>query len=294
MIVDCHATIWETSEQLGQMADTIRRVTGGQTGSAHPAAHTDAAACARYSLVMGLRSEFLQANVPNQFVADYVDANPQRIIGIAAIDPTAPDAADEAAACLDNDAFRGLVISPCDQNFHPADSRAMKLYELADQRKAVMIVRQGMYFHRSSPLQHARPLLLDEVAREFPKLTLVVTSIGYPWVDETLALLAKHERVFADTAGLAGQPWLAYTALATAYRYGVMDRILFASGFPAVTPVTAIETLYRLNEMTHGSNLPTVPREALRGVVERNALATLGIARAGEEPAPDNSLDERW
>ena len=40
MIVDCHATIWETSEQLGQMADTIRRTTGGHMSSAHPAAHT--------------------------------------------------------------------------------------------------------------------------------------------------------------------------------------------------------------------------------------------------------------
>lgn len=294
MIVDCHATIWETSEQLGQMADTIRRITGGHMSSAHPAAHTDAAACANHSLVMGLRSEFLRANVPNQFVADYVDVNPHRIIGIAAIDPTAPDAADEAAACLDNGAFRGLVVSPCDQNFHPSDSRAMKLYELANQRGAVMIIRQGMYFHRNSPLQHARPLLLDEVAREFPRLALVVTSIGYPWVDETLALLAKHERVFADTAGLAGQPWLAYTALATAYRYGVMDRILFASGFPAVTPATAIETLYRLNEMTQGTNLPTVPREALRSVVERNALSVLGIARVGEEPVADKSVDDAW
>lgn len=294
MIVDCHATIWETAEQLGQMAETIRRVTGGQMGSAHPAAHADAAACARYSLVMGLRSAFLGTSVPNQFVADYVDANPHRIIGIAAIDPTAPDAADEAAACLDNSAFRGLVISPCDQNFHPVDSRAMKLYELANERKAVMIIRQGMYFHRSSPLQHARPLLLDEVAREFPEVTLVLTSIGYPWVDETLALLGKHRRVFADTAGLAGQPWLAYTALATAYRYGVMDRILFASGFPAVMPAAAIETLYRLNEMTQGTNLPTVPREALRSVVERNALATLGIARAGEEPATDGRSSSAW
>jgi len=45
--------------------------------------------------------------------------------------------------------------------------------------------------------------------------------------------------------------------------------------------------------MTQGTNLPTVPREALRAMVERNALDALGIARAGEAPT-DTQTDETW
>lgn len=295
MIVDCHTSIWESPDQLGLAESTIRRAMGDRAGlSADADAHAASTACVTRSLVMGFCSEFLGAHVPNDLIAAYVEADSDRLVGIAAVDPTADDAVDDTARRLDQDAFRGLVISPSDQNFHPADSRAMKLFELADQRGAVVVFRQGMRFHAKSHLEYARPILLDEIAREFPKLTIVITSLGYPWVDEALALLDKHERLFADTASLTRQPWLAYTALATAYQYRVMDKVLFASGYPIVTPAEAIETVYRLNEMTQGTNLPAVPREALRGVVERDSLAALGIARAGEQAIPDDAVEEDW
>jgi hypothetical protein len=39
-----------------------------------------------------------------------------------------------------------------------------------------------------------------------------------------------------------------------------------------------IEALYSINHPCHGTNLPTIPRECLRGIVERDSLALLGIA----------------
>jgi len=236
MIVDCHTTIWETPAQLGQLADPLRRAVGGPLPAANAASHADRAACVTHSLVLPLRSTFLGADVPNELVAHYVEADPARVIGVAGIDPTDDDATEQVERWLGEPAFRGLAIAPCDQNFHPADSRAMALYDLADQRSAVVIFRQGGHFHSRVCLEYARPSLLDEIAREFPHLTIVITSLGFPWVHETLALLDKHERVFADIAGLTRQPWRAYTALADAHQYGVMDKVLFASGSPLVAP----------------------------------------------------------
>ena len=88
--------------------------------------------------------------------------------------------------------------------------------------------------------------------------------------------------MLADIAGLTRRPWQAYNALVLAHQFNVMDKILFGSDFPYFTAAEAIESVYRLHEVTQGTNLPSVPRETLRSMVERDALGALGIARAGE------------
>jgi hypothetical protein len=118
---------------------------------------------------------------------------------------------------------------------------------------------------------------MDEVARTFPRLRIVIAQLGQPWIDETIVLLGKHANVFADVSGLLGRPWQAYNALVTAHQYGVMEKLLFGSDFPFTSAIECIEALYSLNQMAQGTQLPVVPREALRGIVERDTLTLLGL-----------------
>ena len=191
-------------------------------------------------------------------------------------------AAETAEAMLERKEFRGLTVSPAMQAFHPADSRAMALYDLADGRGAPVFIHQGTHLPARGRMEYARPFLLDEIAREFPNLTMVISSLGHPWVEEAIALLGKHPRVFADVAGLIRRPWQAYNALVLAHQFNVMDKVLFGSDFPYYTAAEAIEAVYRLHEVIQGTNLPSVPRETLRGMIERDALTALGIALPGE------------
>jgi hypothetical protein len=242
------------------------------------------------TLVFGLRCKLTGTSVPNDFIARYVASARGSLLGVAAFDPQDGDAASVAGEWLARKEFCGLTVSPAMQDFHPADSRAMKLYDLAAQAGKCVFFCQGEQFPCGGRLEFIRPALLDEVAKEFPSLTIVVSSLGYPWVDECVAMLARRNRVFADLSGLARRPWQLYNALVTAHQFNVMDKILFGSDFPFFTAAEAIEGLYRLNEVTHGTNLPSVPREALRSVVERPALVTLGIEKAAPvsaEAEPD-------
>ena len=120
----------------------------------------------------------------------------------------------------------------------------------------------------------------DLVAQEFPELRMVIAHMGYPWLDQTVVLLGKHPQIYADVAGLLRQPWLAYNALLSAYEYGVIDKLLFGSNFPFRSPAACIEVLYSVNQISHGTSLPAVPREQLRGIVERDTLSLLGIGPA--------------
>jgi predicted TIM-barrel fold metal-dependent hydrolase len=229
------------------------------------------------SFVLGFKSRYMRAEIPNRYVADYVNRFPQKLIGFAGIDPTERDAVDEVRSTRNDLRMRGITVSPANQDFHPTDTRAMRVYAAAEQLAMPVVVHPGSLFAEQAKMEYGRPVLLDEVARQFPNLRVIIAQMGQPWVDEAICLLGKHANVFADVSGLLRRPWQAYNALVAAHQYGVMEKLLFGSDFPYTSATECIEALYSLNQIAHGTNLPIVPREALRGIVERDTLALLGL-----------------
>jgi predicted TIM-barrel fold metal-dependent hydrolase len=153
----------------------------------------------------------------------------------------------------------------------------MRLYEACAEEGMPVFVLRGAPFSSSAMLEFGRPSAWDEVARSFPTLPIVIGELGYPWIDEALVLVGKHENVWAELSGIASRPWQLYNALQTALGLGVMEKILFASGFPYELPARAIENLYSLNAMSHGTQLPSIPRSQLQALVERDSLRALRI-----------------
>jgi predicted TIM-barrel fold metal-dependent hydrolase len=245
--------------------------------AADPDHHWAQSAVVDKSIVLGFKSKYLQAEIPNSYVAEYVNRFPQKLIGFAGIDPTERSALDDLHAARATLRLRGITLSPANQDFHPSDSRAMHLYAEAERLGMPILVHPVGQFTEQSKLEFARPYLLDEVARSFPKLRIVVAQLGHPWVDETICLLSKHDNVYADISGLLARPWQAYNALVGAHQSQVIDKLLFGSDFPYTTVTECIEALYSTYQLAQGTNLPVVPREALRGIVERDALGLLGL-----------------
>jgi hypothetical protein len=292
MIVDCHTHVWQSPDQLGQLVlgDFPRPVrprslrlpndrtrTGG-IPSADADYHWSQSATVDKLIVLGFKSRYLRAEIPNRYVSDYVNRFPQKLIGFAGIDPTEPDAVDEVKHVKTDLRLRGLTLSPANQDFHPSDTRAMRIYAIAEELGMPILMHPGGAFTEQSKMEYGRPYLLDDVCRTFPRLRIIIAQLGQPWVDETICLLGKHANVFADVSGMLKRPWQAYNALVSAYQYGVIDKLLFGSDFPYTNATECIEALYQLNQIAHGTNLPMVPRESLRGIVERDTLTLLGLA----------------
>jgi predicted TIM-barrel fold metal-dependent hydrolase len=291
MIVDCHTHIWQSPDQLGQVdlgdvpRSRSRTPRVSPTGrslwrsipSGDPDYHWAQSGTVDKSIVLGFKSRYLRAEIPNRLVADYVKRDPQRLIGFAGIDPTERSAADEVRFAHDELRLLGITVSPANQDFHPTDSRAMDVYAEAERLKMPILFHPVGQFVEQSKLEFARPYLLDEIARTFPQLRLVIAQMGQPWVEETICLLGKHQNVFADVSGLLSRPWQAYNTMVAAHQSGVIDKLLFGSDFPYTNATECIEALYSLNQLAQGTNLPVVPRENLRGIVERDALSLLGL-----------------
>ena len=125
-----------------------------------------------------------------------------------------------------------------------------------------------------------------------PKLPIVISQLGHPWIDETLLLLSKHECVFADISLVSSRPWQLYNALLDAFSMDVMDKLLFGSGFPLETPARAIESLYTVNAFSHGTQMPSVARASIRSIVERDSLACLCIDSEITTGSHRSELDE--
>jgi hypothetical protein len=302
MIVDCHTHIWETPQQVGlppvDFDKTVHRLPQSAFGRGlYPDASTEqhylASEPVDKSFVLGFKSRYLGAEIPIDLVSRYIRQHPDKLVGVAGIDPTnLTEALADVRAAHSDLGMKAITVSPAAQDFHPADSRAMQVFAEAARLKMPVLIDQGIHFSAASKMEFARPSLLDEVARELPQLKIVLAHMGYPWVEECVVLLGKHGNIFADISSLLHRPWQAYNALLSAYQYGVMDKLLFGSDFPYTHATAAIESLYRINQLVTGTNLPTVPRQQLVAIVERDALGLLGMvgAAAAQPSAPAPTL----
>ena len=80
------------------------------------------------------------------------------------------------------------------------------------------------------PSKVGRPFYIDDVALTYPKLKIVCGHIGYPWVDEMIAVAWKHDNVYIDTSAYLPKY---YPAQLIHYMstYG-KKKVLFGTNFP--------------------------------------------------------------
>jgi uncharacterized protein len=258
MIVDCHTH--------------VRSFDGTHTAE-HLAAVDAVDACIVLAAQDGPREE------ANRKLSEYVRQHREKMVGFAVVDPIQDRLNDRGLTSLTEKlGLKGVVLYCSMAGFHPAHSRAMRLYE------AVQEAGLPVFFHNSSHalgakaiLEYAQAYLLDEVARAFPKLHIIVGNMGVPFVEQTLSMVSKHENVFADLTIRPSKVWQTYNIVVAAHERGVMDKLLFGSGFPAGRPNECMETLLGFNMLLSDTKLPTVPRGSIRNVIERDSLELLGI-----------------
>jgi uncharacterized protein len=288
MIIDCHAHIYPDRNYLGQAENFSCFDVESETAPAQPTLDDLADA----AFILGFASDLLEADIPNDYLADFARANFGRVIPFAGVDPTRKNCHAQVDALAARNIFAGLTISPACQGFHPADTRAMRFYEQAESLRLPVYFLQGERLPQRAMLLYADPTALDEVARAFPRLTLIISHLGFPRLEQTLALLAKHPNVFADIAGLADKPRHSYQCLSLACELQVADKLLLASDFPRCTISETITAVYNVNKLSADCVMPPLPRDLLRGIIERDTIALLGLQRFKPQKISVGALTE--
>ncbi|MDD5064896.1 MAG: amidohydrolase family protein [Phycisphaerae bacterium] len=216
----------------------------------------------------------------NEIVSDYVGKHKEKMVGFAVVEPTKDKInVKNLSALTDKLGLKGMVLYCSQCGFHPAHSRAMKFYESAQELGLPVFFHNGGALGPEAVLDYAQPYLLDEVAREFSALKIVIGTMGSPFVEQTLSMAAKHKNVYADLTIKPSNVWQVYNMVVAAHECGVMDKLLFGSGFPFGKAKECIETLLSFNKLLADTNLPTVPRDNIQSIVERDTLEALGIKK---------------
>lgn len=260
------------------LAESTRMRSGSPTLETTFEAHSEAMRGVRRAIVLAFRSRHLGFNVPNEYVAEYCQRDPQKFIGFASVDPHDADALEELKHCHSDLGLRGLKTSPIYQAYDPMDPRMLPIYRYCEDNRLPILTHHGTTFPRRAPLKWAHPQQLEEVLLAFPDLRVIVAHLGHPWEVETIAILRKHPHVYSDISGLYYRPFQLYSSLTLCKEYGVLDKLLFGTDFPVTRVEDTVDGLMRLAEYAAQMPFPSFTKDDIQELLERDKLSELGLA----------------
>ncbi len=214
----------------------------------------------------------------NDDTAAFVRGHPDKLIGFLSVDPAQPDALDEIDRSVSDLKLRGIKLGPNYQNFDPLGPQARAVYARAQTLGLPMLFHQGTSPVRTAPIRYAHPLLMDEIAMEFPEVRIIMAHIGHPWQADTCVVIRKHPHLYADVSAQFYRPWSYYHAMRLATEWNVLHKLLLGSDFPITTPKETIDHLRTVNQAVQVIGLPPIPVDAMEAIIHRDSLSLLGLA----------------
>lgn len=179
----------------------------------------------------------------NDYVAELVNAHPEQFIGFATVDPWKDRwAVNELERAVTQLGLKGLKLHPIHQAFFPDNKRFYPLYEKCVELGVPVLFHSGfaaaglgMPGGGGMKLKYAAPIPhFDDVAADFPGLTIIMAHPAWPWVEEQIAVALHKPNVYIDLSGWA--PRYIPQQLINETNTRLQDKILFGSDFPYLPP----------------------------------------------------------
>ena len=179
--------------------------------------------------------------ISNDEVAGFVAEAPDRLVGVGSVNIARPmEAVREIRRCVTELGFKAIRVLPWLWEVPPTDRRFYPVYATCVDLGVPFCTQIG-HTGPLMPSEVGRPIYLDQVALDFPELTIVGGHIGYPWTEEAVAVATKHENVYIDTS--------AYTVgryppeLVRFLKGHGAGKVLFGTNYPMMPPEQALRGL---------------------------------------------------
>jgi predicted TIM-barrel fold metal-dependent hydrolase len=196
------------------------------------------------AVLMNSTDEWSSGNpgAPNDHLADAQKKFPDVFIAFGVVEPWfGQRAVDEVKRCHEELGMKGIgEINPGRQLFHANDKRFYPVWEEIAKRKMIVLFHTGMMGAGAGTrggmgykLQYTRPVPdLDDLAADFPDMTIIGAHPSWPWQDEALAVCRHKTNYYIDLSGWAPQyfpPQLVHYANTL-----LQDRVLFGTDWPMI------------------------------------------------------------
>jgi predicted TIM-barrel fold metal-dependent hydrolase len=182
------------------------------------------------------------AYIGNDYVAGIVQRYPDQFMGFASVDPWKGKlAVQELERSVKELGLRGLKLHPTTQAFYPNDTHFYPLWEKAAELDIPVLFHSGQTGVGSGTpggggykLKYAHPMLLDDVAADFPSLTIIMAHPAVPWQEEQLAVALHKGNVYIDLSGWSPKY---FRPILIKYISSILkDKALFGSDYPVIQP----------------------------------------------------------
>ena len=179
----------------------------------------------------------------NDYVAGIARTYPDQFIGFASVDPWRGEAGvEELERAVGELGLRGLKLHPIHQAFFPNDTRFYPFYEKCVELGVPVLFHTGFAAAGAdSPggggfkLKYSAPIPgIDDVAADFPELTIIMAHPSWPWIEEQIAVALHKPNVYLDLSGWA--PKYIPEVLIRETNTRLRDKVLFGSDFPYLPP----------------------------------------------------------
>ncbi len=206
------------------------------------------------------------ALIPNEAVDALCKERPDLFAGLASVDISQPmQAARDLRYWVKERGMKGLRLLPWlwrlppnHRWYYPVLAECCEL--------GVPFCLQVGHAGPLMPSEPGRPIpYLDEVAVDFPDLTIVGGHIGYPWTVEMIAMATKYPNVYIDTS--AYKPKRYPPELVAFMKGHGKKKVLFGSNFPMIQPGDCLKQVPDLG----------LDEETQRLFLHDNAARTFGL-----------------
>nr|WP_281285074.1 amidohydrolase family protein [Nocardioides albertanoniae] len=195
------------------------------------------------------------------------------LIPFGSVDPhRGADAVAQARKLVEDHGVRGFKFHPSLQAFSPDDQAFYPLWEALEELGVPALfhtgqngIGAGLPGGRGIKLRYSQPLLLDDVAADFPGLTVILAHPSVPWQAEAISMATHKANVFIDLSGWSPKYFPAELVRAAG---GMLKRkVLFGSDYPLIAPERWISDFEGLG----------LKPEVLPGILKENAIGLLGL-----------------
>ena len=187
--------------------------------------------------------------VPYERVQEVCSKNPERFSGLAGIDPfRGMSGLKDLEQAVNEYGFVGAHLYPHWCELPPDHRKYYPYYTKCCELNIPIMMQVGhnLIYSRNRRLPSvARPILLDQVAIDFPELKLIGIHIGIPWTEEMISMCWKHENIYTAGDAYAPKYW-PKSFVHYANSYG-SHKVMFGTDWPVIDPIRAIKEVDDLN-----------------------------------------------
>jgi predicted TIM-barrel fold metal-dependent hydrolase len=186
----------------------------------------------------GKLGDSLQSNLPDEEIADFVKACPDRFIGFTAAHPdrTEKENVERVERAVNDLGLKGIKLNP-HSCFYPNDERLYPVYEKATELGIPVMFHSGVKSPtEGTRVKYCQPIYLDDVVVDFPDMIIIIAHAGYPWVEEVIQVGIYAANVYVDISTLNQiEGALGYEIVLPTFRKLIsalgVQRVLFGSDF---------------------------------------------------------------